>query len=160
MNFRIQSITKDDKDLFSNFTCVADWTKKDVLHYLALETSLAWGFLKADAQEITGFILVSRVIDEIEILTIETRADMQRQGVATILLNYLFHYAREEKIQQIFLEVKVTNLSAQSLYEKCGFESYGIRKNYYASTDGSLVDAILYRMVLNDQEKKIKIKLD
>ena len=35
------------------------------------------------------------------------------------------------QIEKIFLEVRVSNIPAISLYEKMGFESLGVRKNFY-----------------------------
>lgn len=160
MDFWIQSIDKDDECFFSNFPRVADWTKKEVLQYLILKTSFGWGVFSKKTNEMVGLILIAHVLDAIEILTLETHVNVRRKGVGTLLLNQVFNYAKESDVQQIFLEVKETNLSAQSLYKTYGFEPYGIRKKYYTLTEGSHVDAILYRMILNDQEKKNKIRLD
>jgi ribosomal-protein-alanine N-acetyltransferase len=37
----------------------------------------------------------------------------------------------QQGVKQIFLEVRQSNLPARQLYEKCGFQSVGVRKNFY-----------------------------
>ena len=39
--------------------------------------------------------------------------------------------AYENEIRAITLEVRETNLAAQKLYDKFGFQRHGFRKNYY-----------------------------
>ncbi|MEG0277500.1 MAG: GNAT family N-acetyltransferase, partial [Coprobacillus sp.] len=55
----------------------------------------------------------------------------QRQGYAKILMDEMIQFAFEEGCNVMSLEVRVSNQSAISLYEKCGFINQAIRKNYY-----------------------------
>ena len=50
----------------------------------------------------------------------------QGRGYASQLMKHL-----EDRSEPIFLEVRTSNQAAQALYKKFGFESLGIRKNYY-----------------------------
>ncbi len=45
----------------------------------------------------------------------------------------------EEKVSNITLEVKTSNLSAIGLYKKYGFVVISTRKNYYGSDDAYLM---------------------
>lgn len=63
---------------------------------------------------------------EREILNVAVARDLQRQGIATALLqNELQHRAIH------FLEVRESNRAAQALYRKLGFVEIGRRPQYY-----------------------------
>lgn len=80
--------------------------------------------------KIIGYISFSYVID-IEIEAIVVKKDFQRLGLGTLLLNFVFEFAKTKNIENIFLEVRVSNTPARKLYDKCGFKEINIRKNYY-----------------------------
>ena len=100
-------------------------------HYLLEEKSALIAFL--------GF---HQVLDEIEITNIATLPDYKRQGVAEKMFKRLFEHALQEKVEQIFLEVRASNLAARRLYEKMHFEVIGERKHYYHSP---MEDAIIMK---------------
>ena len=54
-------------------------------------------------------------------------------GVGTALLNKVFSLKDELSLSFISLEVRESNLSAIHLYEKMGFETEGLRKNFYTN---------------------------
>ena len=85
-------------------------------------------------EEIVGFILL-QITDEICVMGVAVKKDMRNIGIATKLLNKSFELAKELNIEQVSLEVSESNLTASLLYQKIGFASRRIRKNYYA--DGS-----------------------
>lgn len=65
---------------------------------------------------------------EREILNVAVASEFRRQGIATALLRHeLGHRA------VYFLEVRESNLAAQKLYRKLGFQEIGRRPNYYDS---------------------------
>ena len=70
----------------------------------------------------------------------------RRQGLASLLLDFLFEYARERGVDQIQLEVRPSNPAALSLYGRNGFHEVGRRPNYYAEDHE---DAILMTRVIN-----------
>ena len=53
----------------------------------------------------------------------------------------LLHRADEKKLAFVTLEVRASNAPAIALYEKNGFQSVGVRKNYYSAPteDGVLM---------------------
>ena len=57
----------------------------------------------------------------------------RKKGIGTILTKKLINYAKENNLEFLSLEVRKSNNSAISVYEKCGFEKIGIRKNFYES---------------------------
>lgn len=57
----------------------------------------------------------------------------RKKGIGTILTKKLINYAKENNLEFLSLEVRKSNNSAISVYEKCGFEKVGTRKNFYES---------------------------
>ena len=58
----------------------------------------------------------------------------RRRGVARALLLDLIDEARRRKVEEIVLEVRVSNFAAQALYRAHGFRLAGLRRGYYADT--------------------------
>ncbi len=69
---------------------------------------------------------------EIELANIAVSEEYRRLGLARTLLAKVYEIAKEKFVGNIFLEVRMSNISAKSLYLSEGFEVYGIRKNYYS----------------------------
>ncbi len=80
---------------------------------------------------IIGYVCASFVLDEGHILDIAVNSLYRKKGIATVLVNDVLSNLRKFGIKRIFLEVRVSNRSALSFYEKIGFESIGSRKDYY-----------------------------
>ena len=81
---------------------------------------------------ITAYI-IAWIIEpfEAQIGSIAVHPDCRRQGLARRLMNVLFDKCRELSIDEISLEVRVSNASAIALYERYGFVKNGVRKRYY-----------------------------
>ena len=89
-------------------------------------------------EEIIGYISFSHIFD-IEIESIIVKSSYQRQVIGTLLLKYVFNFSKENKINNVFLEVRKSNLAAISLYKKMGFKIISIRKKYYENTEDALI---------------------
>ncbi len=76
-----------------------------------------------------GFWLM---VDEAHISTIAAHRDWRRRGIGELLLLSMIGRAIEVGANVVTLEARVSNLAAQSLYRKYGFEVTGRRKNYYS----------------------------
>ena len=83
---------------------------------------------------IVGYIAITYVIDTIDILSIVTMKNYENVGVATLLLEYIFNFAKKNNVNKIFLEVRTSNTKAINLYEKNNFKLISKRKNYYTDT--------------------------
>jgi len=103
-------------------------------------------------EEIVGMVVAWLLVDEAHIATISTHPDHRRQGIAKKLLRYALRYMSKEGAVSSFLEVRETNLAAQEMYRKFGYEAVGRRKRYYKDTGE---DAILMSLTglerLNDE---------
>ena len=77
-----------------------------------------------------GFTLTK---PEADISNVCVSTSYRRQGIAYKLLAYGMEDTSKEGITDFTLEVREGNKSAIGLYEKLGFESAGIRKNFYSN---------------------------
>ncbi|MDR1002514.1 MAG: ribosomal protein S18-alanine N-acetyltransferase [Oscillospiraceae bacterium] len=57
----------------------------------------------------------------------------RRQGIARALMEALICKCKELYIEELSLEVRISNTEAIALYEALGFKSIGIRPNFYSS---------------------------
>ena len=87
--------------------------------------------------KITGVLQWRNIREESEILTIAVRPELRRRGNATFIMREFVKLMHEQGIQQIFLEVRESNLGAIALYRKFGFAIAGRRANYYQNPDES-----------------------
>ncbi len=83
--------------------------------------------------EILGYGGYSAVLDEADIMTIGIIPKARGLGLGQMLLEKLISHAKEQEIKKMWLEVRVSNLPAITLYKKLGFCEIGIRKEYYAN---------------------------
>ncbi|MBE6897713.1 MAG: ribosomal-protein-alanine N-acetyltransferase [Ruminococcaceae bacterium] len=82
-------------------------------------------------EEVAGYVGMLHVLDEGDICNVAVFDKFRRRGVATALIQHLVDYAVENQLSFITLEVRESNIGAQKFYETMGFETIGIRKNFY-----------------------------
>lgn len=80
---------------------------------------------------VVGFCISLVVADELSVLNIAVAAPYQRQGMGRRLLESALAKGQLKGVTEAFLEVRQSNLAAQTLYESLGFHVAGIRENYY-----------------------------
>ncbi len=85
----------------------------------------------SDSCLIVGYSGLWFMADEAHIMSIAVRRSHQHRGVGEPLLTGLIDLAIECNTRVLTLEVRVDNVSAQSLYTKYGFQIVGTRPNYY-----------------------------
>jgi ribosomal-protein-alanine N-acetyltransferase len=87
---------------------------------------------------------------EAQILNLSVVHDARRQGLGRTLLRLFVDDARNLDAEQIFLEVRTSNIPAIRLYESEGFLPVARRVGYYPgpSADAPREDAIVMRRAL------------
>jgi len=90
-------------------------------------------------KKIIGYIGISYILEDADIISIVVHKDYTNHGIACLLLQEIFKFAEENNIKRIMLEVRNSNIPAQKLYEKHGFKQISIRKNYYDGTEDALI---------------------
>lgn len=132
------AVAEMEHQLFSD-----SWSEKSVLEMLSRPDSIC--IVAGKSGQTAGYILAYHAVDEVEIARIGVVKEMQRQGVARLLLTELCSMSRKKGMSRIVLDVRVGNTAARSLYEKCGFQEDGIRRHFYEAPgeDAVLMSAVL-----------------
>ena len=101
---------------------------------------------------ILGYVGMWFMAEEAHITAIAVRGKWRGKGLGELLLIGSIEVAMERPSQVVSLEVRVSNVVAQTLYEKYGFARAGTRRRYYTDNNEDAVimntDAIntpLYR---------------
>lgn len=78
-----------------------------------------------------GYIGISAISSEGYITNIAVFPEYRKKGIATLLFDRVFRFAASNNLEFVSLEVRKSNATAISLYDKLGFKKEGIRKNFY-----------------------------
>jgi ribosomal-protein-alanine N-acetyltransferase len=102
------------------------------------------GLLATDDDDCAcGFVVVSIVADECEILDLGVLPAARRRGLGRELLRAALDQAARAGARRCHLEVRASNAAAQALYAGCGFVLDGRRRDYYRDGAGGREDALL-----------------
>ena len=93
--------------------------------------------------KLVGMIVVWLIVDEAHVATVATHPDHRRQGIGRRLLAHALRQIMQDGARSSFLEVRESNLAAQEMYRKFGYETTGRRRHYYRDNDE---DAILMNL--------------
>ena len=122
------------------------WTRGNFLDSLDSGYE-AWVLRDADDRLLAYFLLMY-VVEEVHLLNITVRPDVQGQGLGSKLLDKVITLARDATMPAVLLEVRPSNQHALSVYQNLGFEQIGARRNYYPATGTTREDAIVMRKKL------------
>jgi ribosomal-protein-alanine N-acetyltransferase len=102
------------------------------LAMFVLELSKPSGICLAAVREggLVGYLVCSRYDRVWHLMNVAVEPDLQRQGIASALIDELLERVGDETAQ-LTLEVRRSNRSAIALYERFGFRSAGLRRRYY-----------------------------
>lgn len=95
---------------------------------------------------IAGMIVAWMLVDEAHIATIATHPAFRRQGIASKLLIHTLQGMMNEGAKTSVLEVRESNISAQEMYRKFGFEESGRRPHYYKDNGEDAILMSLYKL--------------
>ncbi len=121
----IDSIIAVEKESFSTpwprQAFVDELTRNIVSYYIVMEQH----------GEVVGYMGMWIIVDEAHITNIAVHPKARRQQIAETAVSLMKLLAKERGALRMTLEVRKSNVAAIALYEKLGFVSYGLRKNYY-----------------------------
>lgn len=95
-----------------------------------------------------GFLILSRVADEAEIISVGVARKARRKGVGDALVRHAIREAQAARAAHLFLEVDETNTAAVALYRRLGFRQVGERKSYYRGGEGEASRALVMSLAL------------
>ena len=82
-------------------------------------------------RRLSGYVAARINADELHVNNIGVWPEARRRGVGGALLRAALEVAARCGATQAVLEVRASNLPAQAMYERFGFEVVGERRNYY-----------------------------
>lgn len=124
---------EDAKEIFAiEMECFSVPWSLDSIETELLNEDKKLYYVVEDANGIVGYAGAWLVYDEGQITNIAIRPSARRQGFGAKLTSALIEECFKRGMHEIFLEVRIFNLSALSLYRKLGFTVKGMRKNYYS----------------------------
>ncbi|HLY40383.1 MAG TPA: ribosomal protein S18-alanine N-acetyltransferase [Terracidiphilus sp.] len=96
--------------------------------------------------KVVGFAVAALTPPESELESIAVASAFQRRGVARQLFQRMANALRREMVDEVVLEVRVSNHSAQTVYRSLGFAEVGLRSDYYSDP---VEDALVMRLTLD-----------
>lgn len=102
-------------------------------------------------ERVAGYCGFWLILDEAHISNIAVHPDYRGRGIGEALFDQVIQKAKDLGATKMTLEVRVSNVVAQSLYKKKGFVETGIRKGYYTDNQE---DAIVMWVNLDDVKSK------
>lgn len=120
----ISKVAQIERDSFS-----MPWSEKSFTDALADENNI---YVVATVEgDIVGYCGMWGCAGEGQIYNVCVTKEMRGKGIGGALFRGFLDEGINAGLNAFTLEVRVSNESAIRLYEKCGFENAGIRKNFY-----------------------------
>ena len=107
---------------------------------------VAWVWVDS-ANKIIAYAILQAVLDEVHVLNICVKKEVQRQGVGSMMMKHIIDFAVKRVSSLVLLEVRQSNQPARDLYLSLGFNEMSIRQGYYPAKRGR-EDAILMALDL------------
>ena len=125
------------------------WSKSSIIYEIEHKFSICLSAVDTNGN-VLGYAAMRWVINEGHINNIAVLPSYRGQGIGGILIEGLIKEAKARDMIGLTLEVRAGNAAAISMYEKYGFITEGIRKNYYFSPTE---DALIMWKMMQDKEK-------
>lgn len=107
---------------------IAQWTAWD---YSRVAQGEMAGWVAEEDGQIAGFLVARDIAKDLEILNFAVQSGVRRRGIGTSLLRTAFEWGRSFHAQKVLLEMRSSNLTALSFYERHDFIVVGRRPHYY-----------------------------
>jgi ribosomal-protein-alanine N-acetyltransferase len=123
--------------------------------YELTKNPLAHCFKLDQDGNLIGYGCLWLIVDEAHISTLAIAPPMRGRGLGELVLLKLIQEAIALEATMATLEVRVSNLPAQALYTKYGFEIVGRRKRYYQD---NLEDALIMTVPALDKAYQAELE--
>ncbi|WP_434092488.1 ribosomal protein S18-alanine N-acetyltransferase [Rossellomorea marisflavi] len=127
-------MTVDDVDAVMEIeeqSFTVPWSREAFISEME-ENHLSMYIVIEDEGQIAGYCGVWIVVDEAHITNVAILPSHRGKGYGELLMRKIMEMAIESGARVMTLEARVSNVPAQSLYRKLGFQDGGIRKRYYS----------------------------
>jgi ribosomal-protein-alanine N-acetyltransferase len=87
--------------------------------------------LEMPPDRVAGYAVLWCIQDQGELANIAVIPKFRNQRLGAYLLDRVLNEAQERTVESLYLEVRVSNFRARSMYASRGFEEIGVRLEYY-----------------------------
>lgn len=99
---------------------------------------------------LVGYAAAWTVVDQSELGNVAVSPEARGLGIGGMLVDAVVERVRRRGAREVFLEVRESNLTAQTLYRGRGFSVVGRRRAYYQKPTE---DALVMRLPLEETER-------
>ncbi len=89
--------------------------------------------------DLAGYVFCAFAAGELHVNKIAVADRHRRRGVASLLMDEVLAFAVETRVEEIYLEVRVSNRAARAFYAALTFHEAGRRGRYYLDGEDALV---------------------
>ena len=114
----------------------------------ALTSPWTFGLVAEGSRGVAGYLIGREVAGTGEVLNLAVAPELRRRGIGGALLDAGLAALRRRRVDEVFLEVRESNRSAQALYMGYGFRPVGQRAAYYRNPRE---DALVLRLELTQR---------
>ena len=137
----VKAVFEIELDTFS-----VPWPEASFHHEMNENPAARYLVAEGGGGEILGYAGAWLIFEEAHITNIAVKQAFRGQGIGKALTQALIQYAANFGVQYMTLEVRKSNLIAQELYRKLGFEAVGVRKRYYPDNNEDALLMVLSHM--------------
>ena len=121
------------------------WQRKQFTPELTHDIAYFYVAQENTTGTLAGYIIFWVIQDMIELHNIAVSAQFKKKGIGKKLMHFMLETAQQQKVKEIFLEVRQSNTEAIPFYEAFHFSVVATRQNYYTEPTE---DAIIYKLEL------------
>jgi len=122
----VPAVSRMEADTFSS-----PWSERTFRQLQSRpESTEVW--VAETAEGVAGYAVMWCAADQAELANLAVRPDLRRHGIGAALLDRVLERCQALGATALFLEVRRSNQPAHALYLQRGFQSMGVRKNYYS----------------------------
>lgn len=120
-------------------TCIHDGWSAESFKSEALKDNGIVIYIQEDNGTVSALLTAYTAIGEADITNVAVLPEYRRKGYATALISE-FEKIIPQDTEDIFLEVRESNINAINLYIKSGFEKISVRKRFYSNpTENAII---------------------
>ena len=123
------------------------WTEEDFLCCLRQRNCI--GMVAEYNHRIVGFMIYELHKAKLHVLNFAVDPEFRRQAIGAQMIEKLVDKLSQQRRQEIVLEVRESNLSAQLFFKKMGFKAVLVLRSHYDDTDES---AYVMRFTLQEDD--------
>lgn len=124
-----------------------NWTEEDFLSCLRQRNCI--GMVAEHENRVVGFMIYELHKTRLHVLNFAVEPARRRFSIGAQMIEKLVNKLTQQRRQEIVLEVRETNLSAQLFFQSQGFKAVQVLRNYYHD---SAEDAYVMQFRLNADE--------